>query len=128
MSKLILLSSAAVVAVDGKPVKLQLCDTAGQVSAISPLSTSRPKQTTSHKHTRQCKFIKSLYKDDILFAQTHAGRSPGLLTVNRPMSYVLISHTGACLYDKRESDSVLFCLLMIRVSGKVQLKFAVKEL
>lgn len=50
MSKLILLSSAAVVAVDGKPVKLQLCDTAGQVSAISPLSTSRPKQTTSHKH------------------------------------------------------------------------------
>lgn len=77
-------------------------------------------------HSRQRKFIMSLYKDDTLFAQTHAGRSPPLLTVNRPMSHVLISHTVAFLWDKRESESVMFCLLMISVSGKAQLKFAVK--
>lgn len=32
VSDLTVFFSAAVVAVDGKPVKLQLCDTAGQVS------------------------------------------------------------------------------------------------
>jgi len=69
----------------------------------------------------------SLHKeDDILFAQTHAGRSPALLTVNRLVSHVLISHMVAYLLDKKESDSVLFCLFMIRFSGKVQLKFAVQ--
>jgi len=108
-------------------VKLQLCDTAGQVSPLSPLSTIRPKQTTSQTHSRQCNFIMSLHKeDDILFAQTHAGRSPALLTVNRLVSHVLISHMVAYLLDKKESDSVLFCLFMIRFSGKVQLKFAVQ--
>lgn len=33
ISDLVVFFSAAVVAVDGKPVKLQMCDTAGQVSA-----------------------------------------------------------------------------------------------
>lgn len=111
----------------------QACETSAlwhSRSGQSSEPTQHHQTQTNHltqTHSRQCNFIMSLYKDDILFAQTHAGRSPPFLTVNRLVSHVLISHMAAYLLDKNKSDSVLFCLLMIRVSGKVQLKFAVQE-
>lgn len=62
VSDLAVFFSAVVVAVDGKPVKLQLCDTAGQVSA--PFLWSQ--HITSHMHLKDRQLLSPQPLDSVM--------------------------------------------------------------
>lgn len=68
--------SAAVVSVDGQPVKLQLCDTAGQVSRL-------------YKHARTHAQAQRVAAFPVVFASSYFTTMTGYMLTNQDLYWVL---------------------------------------